>query len=141
LVYLSLWEFAHVELNLAIIMAFLAYYLFSSPYPQYFIWVLPFLTLDVVYIRRERAILLTSMMVFLLSMWFIVSHGFAASSGYSLLYPIIGDSVSTEQIVGFTSSAITTTLLLPLLNAGLYATIVIYALDITVRDFFSLGKK
>jgi len=141
-VYLSLWEFVHVaELTLTIIITLLAYYLFSSPYPQYFIWVVPFLTLDVVYIRRERALLLTLMMVFLLSMWFIVSYGFAVPSGYTLLYPIIGNSVSTEQIVDFTSSAITKTLLLPLLNAGLYATILIYTLDITLRNFFGIGKK
>jgi hypothetical protein len=142
IVYLSLWNFVHVaELSLTIIMTLFAYYLFSSPYPQYFIWVVPYLTLDVVYIRRERAILLTSMMVFLFSIWFIISHGFAAPSGYSLLYPIIGNSVSTEQFVDFTSSAITTTLLLPLLNAGLYATILIYTLDITVRDCLGLGRK
>jgi hypothetical protein len=128
LTYLLILTLQKSGLVSTIALTLLAYYLFSNPYPQYFIWVFPFLTLDIVLFKRNRAVLFSLFVIFIFAYWAIVSHAFSTPSNYSLfLIPI------TQPLMDFMNSSVTKTLLLPLFNAGLYASILIYAIDI-VRD-------
>lgn len=147
LAYLAIWKFMRrSELISMVSFTLLAYYLFSNPYPQYFIWVVPFLTLDIVLTRRSRGLLLTLLMVFLFAYWFIISYAFLTPSNYSLfLIPIKGSfqniPPTSQAIVTFLNSLGTKILLLPLFMAGLYATVLIYCLDIILRDWLKVATR
>jgi hypothetical protein len=130
LIYLLMWTLHKSGLVSTIALTLLAYYLFSHPYPQYFIWIFPFLTLDIVLLKRNRTMLFSLLVIFIFAYWTIVSQAFSNPSNYSLfLIPV------TQPLMDFMNSSATKALLLPLLNAGLYASILIYAIDI-VRDAF-----
>jgi len=130
LTYLLMWTLHKSGLVSTIALTLLAYYLFSNPYPQYFIWIFPFLTLDIVLLKRNRTMLFSLLVIFIFAYWTIVSQAFSNPSNYSLfLIPV------TQPLMDFMNSSATKALLLPLLNAGLYASILIYAIDI-VRDAF-----
>ena len=130
LTYLIIWALHKSELVSTIVLTLLVYYLFSNPYPQYFIWVFPFLTLDIVLLKKNRTTLFGLLVFFIFAYWTIVSQAFSTPSNYSLLLIPI-----TQPLMDFMGSSVTKVLLLPLLNAGLYASILIYAIDI-VRDAF-----
>ena len=74
------------QLNLAIVVlaTLLIYFSFSDPYPQYFLWPLPFLVIDLACSKR-RGVLLTTLVGLQLVDWFFVSDGFLTPSGYSML--------------------------------------------------------
>jgi len=84
-VYFGIWELAKgCSITDTMLPVLLAYLTFSNPYPQFFLWVLPLLTLDAVR-TKNRIPLLVIFCVLILTAWFMTSGGFLTPSGYSLL--------------------------------------------------------
>jgi hypothetical protein len=104
------------ELLLPILLVYLT---FSNPPFQYFVWVLPFLVLDIMLVEGKHVSLFAGLIVILLVDGFFSTQGFLAPNGYSLFL-----FQPQRQILPGSS------FLLSLLNAALYATTFIYALEI-----------
>jgi hypothetical protein len=108
----------------------LIYFTFSDPYPQYFVWALPFMILDIALVNRRHLPLLAVLIAVLFGNWFFFSQGFLAPDGYSfLLFPLQGKglpwyAVAVQSLGGSSNPAYL------VLNAALYATTFIYALEI-----------
>ena len=129
LVYLLMWS-KKLALTSGVALTLLSYYLFSNPYLQYFIWVTPFLTLDIILVKKKRAALFSLLMIFILAYWWMLSQGFPTPSRFSLLLLPLSQSLTAVM-----NSAVTQELLIPLLNAGVYAVVFVYILDM-IRDAF-----
>lgn len=132
--------FAKPAINDLVIPILLVFLAFTDPYPQYYVWVLPFLVLDIALHRNKLRIgLLFAMMTFLFADWFIWSAGLLTPTGYSLLLvPLKGGNMPwySAAISGFLKAPAVTSLLFALIQAGLYAITFIYALEI-VRGWFN----
>ncbi len=108
----------------------LVYFTLSDPYPQYFVWALPFMILDITQVKRRHLALLAVLIAVLFGNWFFFSQGFLAPDGYSfLLFPLQGQglpwyAVAVQSLGGSSNPAYL------VLNAALYATTFIYALEI-----------
>jgi hypothetical protein len=111
----------------------LTYFVFSEFHPQYFIWVLPFITLDVALFSRRRLLLLVIFQLSVFCAWFIDSTGLATPSGYSLLlFPIEGTDLPAYSIAiqQFFRSAVTQFVLASLIQDIMYAFALIYVLAV-----------
>jgi Gpi18-like mannosyltransferase len=132
--YFGIWLFCKSsQITDTILPIFLVYYVFSTPYPQYYIWALPFMILDIVLLRRRHLAVLTVFLAFVCGYWFLSSAGFLTPSGYSLLlFPLDAQNLPwySQGIVSFMKSSVTGVLLVPVLYAGLAAMTFIYALEI-----------
>jgi hypothetical protein len=108
----------------------LIYFTFSDPYPQYFTWALPFLILDVALVERRHIVHLVTLEGVLFANWFFFSQGFLAPNNYSfLLFPLRGTALP-QYSLAIQSFLRTSTLMYLLLNAALYATTLIYSIEI-----------
>ncbi len=141
ILYFTMWLFAKRISGITdtILPVLLVYYTFSNPYPQYFLWVLPFLTLDVILVKRERLKFLVITLCLALGAWFIENSGYLTPSGYSLfLIPLEGKNLPwyTQLIDSFLKSP-AAGLVEPLLFSALYASIFIYALEVARGWFVS----
>jgi Gpi18-like mannosyltransferase len=138
--YLAIWRFGKdSQLTGTMLPVFLIYYAFSAPYPQYYVWALPFLILDVVLLKRRHLTLLTGLYTFVIGYWFLSSAGFLTASGYSLLFiPLAASNLPwySQAIQSFLQSTVNSALLMPLLYPLLAAVTFIYALEI-IRYWFS----
>jgi len=119
----------------------LVYYAVSNPYPQYLIWALPLMALDVSLVKRSRALLFVLFNAFAFAQWFFTSSGFLTPSGYSLLMiPLGGDVVPWySRLVTSLLENYSSILLLPLVSSGLYACLLVYAADIA-RSWFGFSS-
>jgi len=119
----------------------LVYYAVSNPYPQYLIWALPLMALDIVLVKRSRALLFVLFNAFAFAQWFFTSSGFLTPSGYSLLMiPLGGDVVPWySRLVTSLLENYSSILLLPLVSSGLYACLLVYAADIA-RSWFGFSS-
>ena len=126
-----------------LIPTFMVYYAASNPYPQYFIWALPLMVIDVVLVKRSRAILFALFNTLAFAQWFFTSSGFLTPSGYSLLLiPLGGDILPWySRVVTSLLESYSSILLLPLVSSGLYACILIYAVDVARSWFGSSSDK
>ena len=107
----------------------LVYYAFSSLYPQYLVWALPFLTLDVV-LRRKHLGLIVSLLALMFGWGFLYFGGYVTYSGYSLLFfPLEGTRLPwySQTIAAFLASPATAVLIPAFLRAALSASAVVYA--------------
>ena len=108
----------------------LVYYAFSSLYPQYLVWALPFLTLDAVVHRRHIGLL--ALVLTLMFGWsFLYSGGYLNYSGYSLLFfPLQGPHLPwySQMLSAFLASPTMPVFIPPFLKAGLSAATLVYAL-------------
>jgi hypothetical protein len=141
--YCLLGLFAKKNRNLlaVLIPTFLVYYAVSNPYPQYLIWALPLMTLDIALVKSSRAIIFAIFNALAFAQWFFISSGFLTPSGYSLLMIPLGgnvlpwySSVVTSLLESYSSS-----LLLPLVSSGLYACFIVYAIDLA-RSWFGFSS-
>jgi hypothetical protein len=118
----------------------LVYLALSNAYPSYFVWVIPFLTIDLaINRRRSSAILFVGLLTFLIGFWFFFSSGFITPSGYSLLMiPLKGAELPwySQQLNALLSDPRLNLLLPSLLAAALFATSLIYALEF-MRGWFN----
>jgi len=144
LLYFATWYFANSP-NITdwILPVLLIYFTFSYLYPQYLIWALPFLTLDIVVLKRSRALLLTALLSCVFLYWFISSAGLSTPSGYSLLmFPLTGHNLPqySRALTSFLTSTLTGFLILPIIQSTLYAVSFVYALEI-IRGWLPASVK
>jgi hypothetical protein len=113
----------------SIIVVLLVYYAFSSLYPQYLLWALPFLTLDVS-VRRKHLGLLVLVLTFMFGWGFLYFGGYVTYSGYSLLFfPLQGAQLPwySEMIAAFLANPATPVLIPSFFRAALSAVMLVYA--------------
>lgn len=140
LLYFTTWYFANSP-NITdwISPVLLVYFTFSFLYPQYVIWALPFLTLDIALLKRRHVLLLAALLSFIFLYWFISSTGLATPSGYSLLmFPLSGKNLPSylQALTTLLKSNLTGFLILPIVESTLYAISFVYALEI-IRGWFT----
>lgn len=114
-----------------LIVVLLTYFILSDFYAQYFIWTLPFITLDFTLFNRRRLGLFVILLLFLFGTWLLISGVFATPSGYSLLLiPLEGPSLPSYSaaIQKFLHDEVTQYIVLPLLADAVYAFALIYLL-------------
>ena len=117
------------------------YYAISNPYPQYLIWALPLMALDIALVKRSRARLFVIFNVLAFAQWFFTSSGFLTPSSYSLLMiPLGGDVLPWySNIVTNLLESYSSILLLPLVSSALYACVLVYAADLA-RSWFGFSS-
>jgi hypothetical protein len=124
-----------------LISTLMLYYLLSGPYPQYFVWALPLMALDVVFANRSRILVVTAFFSLAFAQWFLISTAFLTPSGYSLLLIPIGVANPPSYLLGLRTfleaSPLLGAIILPLVYSSLFATILIYAID-AARSWFAL---
>lgn len=123
-----------------LVTTFMVYYLVSNPYPQYFVWALPLIALDVVFVSRARSIISTVFYALAFVFWFITSTAFLTPSGYSLLmFPL--NAPAHAYLLGLRrfleQSPVLGPILLPIVYSTLYASTLIFVID-TARSWFRL---
>jgi hypothetical protein len=132
LAYYAIWVFTanrKVPVIESIATLLLVYFTFSTLYPQYLLWALPFLTLDVCLRGKHRA-LLVLILALVFSWGFFYSGAYLTYSGNSLLFfPLKGNQLPWYSMIvnQFLTSPATQALLLPFLRAGLSAATLVYA--------------
>jgi len=123
-----------------LLLTILVYYALSNPYPQYFVWAMPLMALDIAFVDRSRTVLFAATYLLAFAQWFLTS-ALITPSGYSLLMIQMAGTYGSNvpwyfRMLGdFLQSQIVASLSLPLVRSGLFASVVIYALDI-VRSWF-----
>jgi hypothetical protein len=143
--YLS-WVLAkehNVPVMESVLVVLLVYYTFSSLYPEYLLWALPFITLDVV-VRRRHIGLLVATLVLMFSWGFFYFGGYVTTSGYSLLFfPLQGNQLPwySQTVSSFLANAATPVLIPPFLKAGLSVATLVYALTFLRNWFRSPPRK
>jgi len=137
--YVGLWAMAKkLRLLDMVMVVLLLYYVFADPFPQYFVWALPFLTLNLVASRRSYRFLFTVMLCLAFLWGLMVFNGYLTPSGYSLLLiPLKGSGIPwySQTLVTWLYSPTTVVILLPVVKAALSAAMFILALDV-VRERF-----
>lgn len=120
---------------------FMVYYAVSNPHPQYFIWALPLIALDVAFLNRARLIVSTVFYGLAFTFWFIISTAFLTPSGYSLLMFPLNAPDAPAYLLGLRKfleeSPILGPIILPIVYSTLYASTLIFAID-TARSWFKL---
>ena len=87
-----------LNVAIAVLATILIFFAFSDPYPQYFLWPLPFLVFDLAHSKRHGA-LLTTLVGLQLADWFFMSDGFLTPSGYSmLLFALKGQNLAWYSV-------------------------------------------
>lgn len=115
----------------------LVFYVVSSPYPQYLIWAIPLMAIDVA-LRRSRGALFIAFCSLAFIQWFLVSPALITPSGYSLLMiPFTGDNLPwySAAIGHLLDTPVVGNLLLPIVSSSLVGIIVFYAVDLS-RNWF-----
>jgi uncharacterized membrane protein len=139
--YFAIWVAAKkaIWVTDTILPVLLVFYTFSNPYPQYYVWALPFLTLDVILVRRQRLPLLALLLGLVFAAWFTLSAAYSTPSGYSLfLFPLEGSNLPWySQIINSFLRSNAAQLVAPVLFSGLYATTLVYALEVARGWFVS----
>ena len=125
-----------------LLLTLLVYYALSNPYPQYLIWAMPLMALDVTSLAgRGRRVLFGIFYALAFAQWFFLSSAFLTPSGYSLLMiPLGGNNVPWySQAIGRFFDSPLHGLFLPMISSGVYASVLIYAADLT-RSLFGIGR-
>ena len=123
----------------------MAYYLLASPYPQYFLWALPLIALDVVFVSRSRVFLAGIFYSLAFMYWFLGSYAFLTPSGYSLLMIPIGASNPSIYVLQlrrfFENDQLLNVIILPLVYSTLFASTLVYAVDAARSWFAQIPKQ
>jgi hypothetical protein len=118
--------------------AFLLSYVLTSPHPQYFLWAIPFLTLELAIVNRRELLYLITLLTIAFVWGFFTFDGYLTLSGYSLVFvQLTGQNLPwySQIILSFFSTQ-SSAVLLPLLKAALSAWALIYAAEI-IRHWFT----
>ena len=110
----------------------LFYFAFTDPYPQYLVWVLPFLTLDVVLFARRHLAPLATLLGLAFGWGFLAFAAYSTPSGYSLfLFQIMGGAEPvpwySQAILSSLFSQEFSVLITPWFRASLSAAGLVYA--------------
>jgi len=125
-----------------LLLTLLVYYALSNPYPQYVIWAMPLMALDVALVSRRRGLLLAFCYALAFVQWFFASSAFLTPSGYSfLMIPLGGANVPWySQAIGKFLDSPFNRLFVPLVSSGFYASVLVYAADVA-RSCLNIGAK
>jgi hypothetical protein len=142
ILYTVTWTFAgrirvDYMLNQTILPVLLVFFAFADPYPQYLVWALPFLTIDVVLVNRRNLGLLISMLALMFVWGLMAFTGYLTPSGYNLLLiQLQGGNLPwySNALEAALGNKITG-LLFPFIKAGFSAACFVYALNI-IRHWF-----
>jgi hypothetical protein len=121
----------------------LVYYAVSNPAPQYFIWAMPLMALDVALADRSRALLYVAYSILAFANWFFISSAFLTASEYSLLMiPLAGNNLPaySRAITQLLDNSAVINLLQPLLSSALFACVLAYAIDVARTWFLSISE-
>jgi len=141
ILYFATWSFAknpRILVSHTILPVLLIYYTFSDPRPQYLVWALPFLAIDVAVIKRRNIIPFIITLVLMFTMGLLLSDGYTTPSGYSLLlFPLGGEGLPlySQALLSFLRDPVAPTVFFPLVRAALAATTLIYAFEV-IRNWF-----
>ena len=126
-----------------LLLTFLVYYAVSNPYPQYLIWAMPLMALDIALLKRRRVILFAIFYTLAFAQWFFTSSAFLTPSNYSLLVIPLADDVLPwySHVVTSLLEDYATILLLPLVSSAFYACLLVYAADVARAWFGSPSNK
>ena len=125
-----------------LISTLLVYYLISGPSPQYLLWVMPFMALDLACSgNRFKAVLFASFYTLAFTGWFFSSSAFLTPSRYSLLMiPFAGNlpwySEAIANLLDWSKLKLVGVLLLPMIASGFYASTFVYALE-EAREWYT----
>ena len=109
----------------------LVYYAVSSPAPQYLVWIMPLMIIDIVVWNRSRAWLFALFYILGFAQWFLTSSALLTPSGYSLLLiPLVGGNALTAFLESYSE-----TLVSEVISSAFYAMILLYLID-GVRSWF-----
>jgi hypothetical protein len=109
----------------------LLYFAVSSPAPQYLIWSMPFMIIDLLLWNRTRSWLFSLFYALGFAQWFLTSSALLTPSGFSLiLIPLVGGNVITVFLESYSKVLIT-----QIISSAFYACVLVYLLDI-VRFWF-----
>jgi hypothetical protein len=120
----------------------LLYYLLAMPGPQYLIWLLPLIAVDVVFADHLGMLLVSVLLGFAFVQWFLVSSAFLTPSGYSLLmFPLGGGSLPPYSVAigNFLDSRLVGIIILPLVSSATFAFVLAYSVE-EIRLWFSLTQ-
>jgi len=120
----------------------LAYYLLAAPGPQYMIWLLPLIAVDIASADRLKALVISALLAFVFSQWFLVSSAFLTPSSYSLLmFPLGGENLpSLSRVIGsFLDSHLVAIIILPLVSSATFAMLLAYSVE-QIRLWFSVPQ-
>jgi hypothetical protein len=123
-----------------LLLTLLIYYALSNPFPQYVTWAMPLMALDVALVSKRRSILFGCSYALAFAQWFFTSSAFLTPSGYSLLMIQLGGSNIPwySQAIGKFLDSSFSRLFVPLVSSGFYASVLVYALDVT-RSCLNIG--
>jgi hypothetical protein len=121
---------------------FLVYYLLTNPYPQYLVWALPLIAVDLVFADRLKSFVIGAFYALAFTRWFFVSSAFLTPSAYSLLIiPLAGKNLPLYSIaIGrLLDSSLVSIIILPLVSSALFACILVYAIDV-IHSWFAAPR-
>ncbi len=122
---------------------FMVYYLLTNPAPQYLLWALPLIAIDLTFANRLKAFAITALYVLAFTQWFLVSSAFLTPSGYSLLmFPLGGNNLPSYSVaIGkFLDSDLVGIIILPVVSSATYASILVYAVE-EIHSWFTRDEK
>jgi hypothetical protein len=117
-----------IVISQTILPVFLVFYTLSNPLPENIVWALPFLTMDVIFVKRRNIVPFVLMLLFMFAAGLLDFQGYNTPSGYSLLF-------IPKTVLSILKASETVNMFYPFLKAGLSATTFIYALE-TIRGWF-----
>jgi hypothetical protein len=120
----------------------LLYYILTMPGPQYLIWLLPLIAVDVVFVDRLGVLMVSALLAFAFAQWFMVSSAFLAPSGYSLLMFPLGGAVRPSYAVAignFLDSDLVGIIILPLISSATFALLLTYIVE-QIRLWFAVPQ-
>ncbi len=122
---------------------FIVYFLLTNPAPQYLLWALPMVTIDLAFANRLKAFGITALYVLGFTQWFLVSSAFLTPSAYSLLMiPLGGNNLPSYSVaIGkFLDSDLVSIIILPLVSSATYACILVYAIE-EIHSWFTRNDR
>jgi hypothetical protein len=118
------------------------YYLLLMPGPQYLIWLLPLIAVDLAFADRLRVWIISLLLACAFAQWFLVSSAFLTPSGYSLLmFPLGGAAPPWYSVAigNFLDSDLVGIIILPLTSSATFAFLLTYTVE-QIRQWFSVPQ-
>ena len=120
------------------LLTLIVYYLLAVPGPQYLIWLLPLIAVDLAFADRLKILVVAILLASAFLEWFLASSAFLTPSGYSLLmFPMGGENVPSYSVAlgNFLDSDLVGIIILPLVSSATFAFLLAYAAE-QLRPWF-----
>ena len=120
----------------------LLYYLLAEPGPQYLIWLLPLIAVDLIFEDRLGVVIVSALLSVAFVEWFLISNAFLTPSGYSLLmFPLGGVGIPSYSVAigNFLDSDLLSIIILPLVSSTTFAFTLAFAVE-QIRSWFHVPQ-